>query len=31
MNVPLAQMPRDRLIAPEPVRAVLNELGVSFA
>jgi len=31
MNVPLAQMPRDRLIAQEPVRAVLNELGVSFA
>jgi len=31
MNVPLAQMPRDRLIAAEPVRAVLNELGVSFA
>ena len=30
MNVPLAQMPREKLVAAEPIRAVLGELGVNF-
>lgn len=30
MNIPVAQVPRDRLVAAEPIRAVLAELGVDF-
>lgn len=30
MNVPMTQMPRDKLVAADPIRAVLNELGVNF-
>ncbi len=31
LNIPLAQVPRDKLIAAEPIRAVLGEMGVNFA
>jgi len=30
MNIPVAQVPRDKLVAAEPIRSVLKELGVNF-
>jgi len=30
MNVPLAQVPRDKIVVAEPIRAVLGDLGVNF-
>lgn len=30
MNVPLNQVPREKLVAADPIRTVLNELGVNF-
>lgn len=31
LNIPTSQIPRDRLIAAEPITRVLSELGVNFA
>lgn len=30
MNMPLSQVPREKLVAPDPIRIVLGELGVNF-
>jgi hypothetical protein len=30
MNMPLSQVPREKLVAADPIRMVLGELGVNF-